>query len=337
MNAGAGQKSKILYLMKIFLEHTDEEHSVTMSDIIEIMREYGIDAERKSVYSDIEKLRVFGMDIIGEKCGRNYCYRLVSRQFELAELKLLVDSVQAAKFISEKKSNALIAKIEKTASRYEAGRLQRQVYVSDRTKSDNEQILYNIDAIHDSISKNKKITFRYFSWNEKKQRELKNQGLPYEVSPLALIYSEDYYYLVAVEHKKNGIRYYRVDKMLSVVQSEEKREAIPKNFDIAKYSKKRFHMFDGEETDVQILAKNSYANVIIDRFGKNVPMQKKDGAHFLTTVHVAESPQFYGWVMSMAEGMKIVGPPEVVKKVRETAAKLANQYLSEAESSDSGV
>lgn len=169
MAKGANQKLKILYLMKILMERTDENHSITMPEIISALEAYGISAERKSIYSDIESLRTYGLDIVGEAEGKTFYYRVVDRTFELAELKLLVDSVQSAKFITEKKSNELIKKIESLSSRYEAQQLQRQVYTSNRIKTLNESIYYNVDLLHDAINENSQIRFHYFQWNADKK------------------------------------------------------------------------------------------------------------------------------------------------------------------------
>ena len=180
------QKLKILYLMKILLEETDEMHSITMSEILSKLSSYGVKAERKSIYDDIECLKTYGLDIILEKEGNTYAYRVASRQFELAELKLLVDSVQSSKFITEKKSHQLIKKIEALASRHEASKLQRQVYTMERVKTENESIYYNVDQIHDAIASNVQITFQYFNWNANKQKVLRKNGAIYKVSPWAL-------------------------------------------------------------------------------------------------------------------------------------------------------
>lgn len=186
MAKGNNQKLKILYLIKILSEKTDETHSITMQEIISSLKAYGISAERKSIYNDIESLRMFGMDIIGEQKDRTYYYHIGKRKFEIVELKLLVDSVQSAKFITAKKSNELIKKIEGLASRYEASQLQRQVYVSERVKTMNESIYYNVDKIHTAISANSKITFQYYQWDIHKKMILRKDGALYKVSPWAL-------------------------------------------------------------------------------------------------------------------------------------------------------
>lgn len=328
MAKGNNQKLKILYLMKILLEKTDETHSITMPQIISELETYGISAERKSIYSDIENLRVFGMDIIGEQQDRTYYYHVGNRRFELAELKLLVDSVQSAKFITARKSNELIKKIEGFASKYEASQLQRQVYVTERIKTMNESIYYNVDVIHTAISANSKITFQYFQWDIHKRMVLRKEGALYEVSPWALSWNDENYYLIAFDSNEDKIKHFRVDKMLHIDVKDEKREGRErfKKFDMAVYAKKMFGMFGGEEQIVKLECVNPLAGVVIDRFGKDVLISKVDDEHFSVNVKVAVSRQFLAWVIALGEGVKIVGPESVKQQMREEADRLVRQY-----------
>lgn len=331
MAKGANQKLKLLYLMRIFLEKTDETHWITMPEILSALERYGITAERKSIYTDIEGLRQFGLDIIGEQDGKTFRYYIGSRQFELAELKLLVDSIQSAKFITEKKSNELIRKIETLGSKYEAQQLQRQVYVAGRTKTMNESIYYNVDLIHNAILHNSQIRFHYFQWNVQKEMELRKNGEYYVVSPWALSWDDENYYMIAFDSTVNSIKHYRVDKMLHINITEETREGKEyfKQFDMAAYSKKMFGMFGGEEQYVKIEFQNRMAGVVIDRFGKDVSLMKKDAEHFTIHVKVAVSPQFLAWVIALGDGARIIGPENVVQQVREEIERLARQYLDE--------
>lgn len=321
-------KLKIMYLMKILLEKTDEEHYLTMPEIIKALEAYGISAERKSVYNDVELLIFFGLDIVKVQRGKNFYYYVGSRDFELAELKLLVDSVQAARFITEKKSNALIKKIETLTSHHEAQKLQRQVYVAKRVKAENEKILYNIDAIHNAIAQNSVITFRYFNWNADKQMELRRNGQLYCQSPWALTLAEENYYLVAYDSVEKEIKHFRVDKMVGIELTHAPREGKEQfdRFDIAAYTKKRFRMYSGEEKQVTLLCNNDYAGVIIDRFGRDIPMRRVDDDHFVANVNVAVSNQFLAWVLSMSEGVKISAPEDVVGKVKQFIATCAKSY-----------
>lgn len=328
MEGGNNQKLKVLYLMKILLEKTDEMHSVTMSDILSELKLYGINAERKSIYSDIENLRLYGLDIIGEKEDKAFSYRIGNRQFELAELKLLVDSVQASKFITAKKSIQLIKKIEGLASKYEAAKLQRQVYTTERVKTGNEAIYYNVDQIHTAIASNVQITFQYFNWDIHKNQVLKKDGALYRVSPWALSWDDENYYMIAYDSEEDKIKHFRVDKMLHIDLLEEKREGSQKfrAFDMGAYAKKMFGMFSGEEEMVKILCRNELAGVMIDRFGKNVTMVEVDEAHFYVNVKVAVSRQFLSWVIALGDGAKIVSPESVVERMKQEAMRLMEQY-----------
>lgn len=333
MPKGPNQKLKLLYLMKIFLEKTDENHGLTMSELIAALESYGVSSERKSIYSDIESLRQYGMDIIGEQRDKSYCYYVGSREFELAELKLLVDSVQAAKFITAKKSGELIKKIESLASKYEAGQLHRQVYVAERVKTINENIYYNVDILHTAIATNVKITFQYFQWDVNKKMVLKREGARYEVSPWALSWDDDNYYLIAFDSREGKSKHFRVDKMLNIELSEGKREGKEQfaGFDIAHYNRKVFGMFGGEEETVKLECSNDLAGVIIDRFGKAVTLQKKNEKYFTVKVKVAVSRQFLSWVMALGEGVRILSPESVVERIREEIRRLANQYMKKEE------
>lgn len=328
MARGSNQKLKILYLMKIFLEKTDELHSITMVEIISLLKAYGITAERKSLYDDIEALRTYGIDIIGEQKDKKYYYRVVSRQFELAELKLLVDSVQSAKFITTKKSNELIKKIEELASEHEAKQLQRQVYVAGRIKTDNESIFYNVDVIHNAIVENTKIKFQYFQWDVDKKKELRHDGKYYCISPWGLSWDDENYYLVGYDSEAEIIKHFRVDKMLHITQTEEKREG-KENFtqlDMAAYAKKVFGMFNGKEQTVKLKFENSFAGVVIDRFGKSVQMVRQGDKHFTININVAVSRQFLSWIMSLGEGVEIIAPHSVVEQMKEEIRQLGKRY-----------
>ncbi len=328
MAKSGNQKLKILYLMKIFLEKTDEMHSITMSAIINELKSYGINAERKSIYDDIEALRTYGIDIVGEQMEKTYFYRVVNRQFELAELKLLVDSVQSSKFITARKSNELIKKIEGLTSEHEARQLQRQVYVSERIKTMNESIYYNVDVIHSAISENVKIKFQYFQWTVQKTMELRHDGDFYQISPWALSWDDDNYYLIGFDDEVGIIKHYRVDKMLKIKLMKEKRKGKEhfKQFDMAVYAKKVFSMFDGEEQTVKIQLENRFAGVIIDRFGKTIHMIKKDENYFTVNINVAVSRQFLSWVISLGEGVEIIEPESVLEQMREEIRELSRRY-----------
>ena len=328
MPKGTNQKFKLYRLAQIMLEKTDEEHYITMPEIMESLAEYNITADRKSIYTDLRDLSVLGIEVEGEPIGNRYHYHVVSRTFELPELKLLVDAIQSSKFITEKKSNTLIKKLEKMVSEYEAQKLQRQVYVSGRIKTMNESIYYTVDAIHNAISENKKIKFQYYQWNVKKEMELRHNGAWYHISPWGLSWDDENYYLVGYDSDAEKIKHYRVDKMLHIRLSSESREGKEffKKLDMADYVKKSFGMFGGKEQTVKLLVKNNLAGVIIDRFGKNAILFPTDDEYFTVNVEVHVSRQFLGWVFSLGDGIKIVGPDDVVEEMRMEVTRLIQQY-----------
>lgn len=331
MPRGTNQKFKLYRLAKIMLERTDDDHYITMPEIIDALGEYDITADRKSIYSNLRDLEVLGIEVEGEKVGNRFHYHVVSRTFELPELKLLVDAIQSSKFITESKTNALIKKLEQLVSKYEAMKLQRQVFVSGRIKTMNESIYYSVDAIHHAISENKKIRFQYFQWNVKKEMELRHNGAWYHISPWGLSWDDENYYLVGYDSDGGKIKHYRVDKMLHIQMTDEKREGKEcfKKLDMADYARKSFGMYGGKEQKVKLRVANDLAGVIIDRFGKNVMMIPEDEAHFTVNVDVHVSKQFLGWIISLGEGVKIISPDEVVDQMKKEIERLARQYLYE--------
>ena len=322
------QKLKLLYLLKVLEEKTDDAQRLTLKEIQTALAVYGIRAERKSLYDDIEALRSYGIDIIGASLGKGYVYHIGERQFELAELKLLVDAVQASKFITVKKSTGLIKKLSTLTSNHEAKMLRRQVYVADRIKTMNESIYYNVDILHNAIGSNVKIRFQYTQWTVNKVLELKKGGEIYEVSPWALSWDNENYYLVAYESRDEKIKHYRVDKMMRLSLTESKREgrAYFEKFNMASYSRKMFGMYHGEDELVKIEFRNDLAGVVIDRFGKDVILRSIDEGHFAAVVKVAVSMQFIAWVIGLGAGAKIVSPDYVVGQMRDTVEKLVGIY-----------
>jgi predicted DNA-binding transcriptional regulator YafY len=310
------------------LERTDEDHFITMPEIKEALEAYEITADRKSIYNDLKDLEKLGIEVEGEPVGNRYHYHVVSREFELPELKLLVDAIQSSKFITERKSNALIKKIEKLVSKYDAQKLQRQVYVSGRIKTMNESIYYNVDAIHNAITENKKIKFQYFQWNVKKEMELRHDGAFYHISPWGLSWDHENYYLVGYDSAEEKIKYYRVDKMIKVQMLLEEREGKDhfKKLDMAEYTRKSFSMFGGKEQQVKLLVNNELAGVIIDRFGKDVIMIPTGDTQFTVNVSVQVSSHFLGWIMSLGPGIKLIGPDDVVEQMRKEIERLSKQY-----------
>lgn len=318
MPKGTNQKLKLYYLSRIMTEKTDDEHMITMPEIRKALEAYGVTADRKSLYDDFETLRVLGIDVIGEKVGRNYYYHVGSKQFELAELKLLVDAIQSSKFITEKKSNELIKKLTSMASEYEAAQLKRQVVVQGRVKTMNESIYYFVDDVHRAIAENKQIRFEYMKWNAEKKLE-RYRKEPYVVSPWALTWDDENYYLIAFDEEAGRIKHFRVDKLKSIQILDVKRSGRDafKEFNLAKYAKMSFGMFGGEPVKVKIGFDNEMVGLFIDRFGKDLmirPSKKKGWSEI--TVEVALSDQFFGWIFALGEKVKILGPEEVVEKFK---------------------
>ncbi len=325
MAKSRNQKLKLLYLLKILSEKTDENNPMSMPEIIAELSRYDISAERKSIYNDLEALELFGADICTTR-GKRTGYFLASRDFELPELKLLVDSVQASKFITRKKSMELITKLEKLASVHEASHLQRQVFVTNRVKTLNESIYYTVDKIYEAISKNKKIAFRYFEWTPVKKKRYRKDGRFYVETPITLSWDDENYYLITYKEKYKGFTHYRVDKMTDLKILDENRQMPDRKFDLADYAKKVFGMFGGEETVVEVKFKSDLAGVVIDRFGEQVFMHRIDNEWFSARFKVAVSPQFFGWIMSFGDRAEIVSPIEVRQSFVEQLSKIIREY-----------
>lgn len=327
MAKSAMQKSKILYLMKIFYERTDDEHGLTVNELIDELEAIGIAAERKSIYDDIETLRAFGMDIEMRK-EKSFRYHLVSRELELPELKLLVDSVQSSKFISHKKSMELIKKLEGFTSRHQARKLSRQVYVSNRVKTMNESIYYNVDFIHEAISNNSMISFQYFDWSVDKEKKLRHDGKVYHISPWALTRDDENYYMIAFDSEAAIIKHYRVDKMINIKILDERRCGSEhfEEFDLALYAKKTFGMYHGDELLVTLRCDSLLSGVIIDRFGTDVTIFKRDGDKFDVNVKVAVSPVFLSWLMIFGDKIEVIAPQNVREELARLASNVAKMY-----------
>lgn len=328
MPKGTNQKLKLYYLAKIMVKMTDDEHFLTMPQIKERLEECGVTADRKSLYDDMEALRTLGIDVILEQVGRNYYYHVGSKHFEIAELKLLVDAIQSSKFITEKKSNELIKKLTGLVSEYEAMQLKRQVEVQGRIKTMNESIYYIVDEIHTAISTNRRIQFEYLKWNLNKELVPRKEGL-YEVSPWALTWDDENYYLIAFDAEADKIKHYRVDKMRNIRIMDDRRLGKEhfKAFDMAAYSKMNFGMFGGTETKVKLKFKNDLVGVLIDRFGKDISIRKSDEEGWSeTSVDVAISDQFFGWLFALSDGVIIASPEDVKDRYRQELLKITERY-----------
>lgn len=308
------QRMKILYVLKVLWEETDEKHLLSAGQIAQRVSSYGISCERKSVYRDMDELAEFGYDIIRTRKGA--C--LASRQFELPELKLLVDAVQASRFITDKKSSELITKLSMLVSQFEGKKLKRQILVKNRVKSMNESIYYNVDAIYDAMERDKEITFCYYAWNVRKELEPKRDGMLYQISPWFLQWEGEKYYMVGFDETADKMKHFRVDKMqnIQIGKIPRKGRKTFQNMDLETYGQQLFKMFQGKKETVTFLAENELAGVIIDRFGKEVWMHPEDGQHFKVTAEVMVSNQFFGWVTGLGGKLEIVGPEWVKEEYK---------------------
>ena len=327
MARARNQKAKLLYLLQLLEARTDENHRVTMEDILSYLEANDISAERKSIYADIETLKNFGYDIVFQK-GKDGGYFLASRTFELPELKLLADAVQASRFMTSKKSAELIGKLEQLTSKNEAVKLRRQLYVANRSKAVNETIFYSVDQIHEAIAANVKIRFQYFEWSVEKKMQLRRDGQYYHVSPWRLLWDDENYYLIAYDDRDQIIKHFRIDKMLNVGLLEEAREGKTSfdNFDLARYSRKTFGMFAGESKDITLKCENHLAGVMIDRFGQEATMRKLDENYFQIRAEVAVSPQFFGWLTGLGTGVTIEKPESVKEAYDEWLRSILAKY-----------
>lgn len=327
MAKSPNQKLKLLYLHQILTTRSDEDHPFTVQELIAELARHDIKAERKSIYDDMEALRSFGLDVQNRK-GASPGWFIGKREFELPELKLLVDAVQSSRFITQKKSNALIRKLEGLASTHQAKQLQRQVYVSQRIKVMNESIYYNVDKLHASISARKVITFRYFDYDMYREKIYRREGGRYTVSPYGLIWNNENYYLVAYNSANAQMRHYRVDKMTDIVITGLRREGEEQfpQFDVATYGQKHFGMFSGEEASVTLRCHRTMASVILDRFGHDIILVPQDEEHFNVTLPVVLSPQFYGWLFGLEGSVILTAPQWAVDEYCKKLAAVSERY-----------
>ncbi len=317
MARSSNQKTKLLHLSRMLLRQSDEEHPLSVTQIIEGLARYDIRAERKSIYDDMEALRLFGLDVQCRK-GKSPGWFIGSREFELPEVKLLMDAVQSSRFITQKKSDALIRKLEGLSSVHEAGQLQRQVYVSGRIKVMNESIYYNVDKLHTAIAGQRAITFKYFDYDIARQKVFRQEGKRYVVSPYGLIWNSENYYLVAFDHSHRELRHYRVDKMAELVVTSLDREGKDQypDFQLAQYGQKHFGMYSGQEMRVTLRGRRDKAHLVWDRFGQDIIMAPDGEDHFTVTLPVVISPQFFGWLLGLNGSVTLTGPKDAVAAYR---------------------
>lgn len=315
-----GQKSKLLALLRIFEQQTDEEHLLNVPQLVELLAQQGILCERKSVYSDIEALNALGYDIRLRR-GRSGGYWMATRPFELAELKLLVDAVQSSRVISKASSDRLIHKLEGLASQYQGSQLQRQVYVAGRPKSASKELPYSVDALFTAINSGRMVQFHY---------KKPGRPAPYTISPWQMAWENGCYYLIAYQDEKEpvGIRHYRVDRMAGVtVLDEPRRGGEPfRDFDLPAYLKKHFHMYGGPEHCVTLRCTADLETAMRERFGSAPIFVPEEEGFFHFDVPVCVSDQFYGWVCGFGGKVEVTAPAEVRDGLRELNARLAEMH-----------
>lgn len=318
-------KPRILYLLRILEQYTDEEHPLTTKQLIDKLQdEYGISAHRTTITKDIVALQEYGVDIVtvhSTQCK----YFIGSRKFELPELKLLIDAVESSRFITAKKSESLIRKIHTLTSQGQVSKLRRNNYVVDRIKPDNEQIYYIVDTINDAINEGKQISFQYYDYSGLKKKVLKNKGEIYKLSPYKLIWSGDYYYVIGYSEKKGKVINFRVDRIaVAPTILSENAIPVPKDFDLENFTKEVFFMFSGDEVEVDLQCDNSLMKTMIDRFGENVKTLAYDMTSFRLITEVSVSPTFFGWVFGFDGKVKILGP----KNVKEQYYKMISEAMN---------
>jgi len=325
MSKTENQKRKILYIAEILERETDENHPIAMTELLERLAALEIKAERKAVYNDLNELRKFGMDIVSVSGGRGGYY-LASRRFEVAELKLLADAAASSKFITAKKTIDLIEKLTTLTSIHNAQTLKRQLYVTGRAKNVNEKIYYCVDTLHRAIHANVQIRFLYFHYNARKRKVYTNDGNFRTVSPYALCWDDENYYLVAYNPVRGKIVHFRVDRMERVELLDEPSMPMPKDFNITEYIGKQFGMFAGEEKLVSLRFDNSLAEVVMDRFGNDVFMVPSDADHFTMTARLNIGPPFYGWLFQFGVRVEILEPEDVRTAYLQKLDELRGHY-----------
>lgn len=305
-------KNRPLYIFKYLWDHTDESHPATTSDIISHLASLGITTTRKTVAEDVAELQESGFDIVCNRSRQNE-YFIGSRYMEVAELKMLVDAVQAAKFISPKKSAELIGKVSALASPHQSIDLKRNLFVDGKVKTSNEAVYYSVDALHNAIQNSLAVTFQYIEYTADKKKVLKHNGQKYVLSPYDLVWCNDGYYVVGWSESHDKVVKFRVDRMVRMNVSEKLFRIKPEEYDIAVFCRQVFSMYDGELCKVELKCKNALMKTVIDRFGEDVETMSLENGYFKAVVEVSVSPTFYSWVFTFDGGIKILSP----KKVRQ--------------------
>ena len=317
-------KNRPLYIFKYLWDYTDDSHPATTSDIISHLASLGITTTRKTVAEDVAELQESGFDIVCNRSRQNE-YFIGSRYMEVAELKMLVDAVQAAKFISPKKSAELIGKVSALASPHQSIDLKRNLFVDGKVKTSNEAVYYSVDALHNAIQNNTVVTFQYIEYTEKKEKVLKHNGQKYVLSPYDLVWCNDGYYVVGWSESHDKVVKFRVDRMVRMNISEKAFRVTPEEYDIAVFCRQVFSMYDGELCKVELKCKNALMKTVIDRFGEDVETMSLESGYFKAVVEVSVSPTFYSWVFTFDGGIKILSPKKVKQAYIDRLKSAENQ------------
>ena len=309
-----GTKLRLLYIYQYLLRHSDSEHPVSTPELLRFLKnEYGLTVHRTTLPNDFAMMEEAGIHFEIIKSRQNKYY-YDGWLFDVAELKLLIDAVASSKFITEKKSKELIRKLTSLTSEYNAEKLRRHIKVEGRVKSENEKAFYILDQINEAIDRGCKVSFQYADYNIRKRKVVRNDGVPYVVSPYALVWDGDYYYMIGYCDNREHMRHFRLDRIYRIPTVLTNEEAVPEpaDFHLADYMQKIFRMYGGDEiVEVELLCEASIMNAIIDQFGANVRTKEVDENHFKATVSVTPSPTFYRWVFGWNGNMKIIGPEQV--------------------------
>lgn len=320
-------KMALLYMLRELLQKTDENHSLNASDLIRLLEQYGCQADRRTIYSNAEILSNFGIDV--QKKEDSPGYYIGSRDFELPELKLLVDAVQSSKFITEKKSEELIKKLMRLTNEQKATELNRSVFIRNRMKSGNEKVYYNVDDLHNAMNTDHMIEFQYGEWDTSKHLVVKHEGKKYRVSPWALTWDDENYYLIAYDEEDGKIKHFRVDKMIRIEIIDEARNGCSqfKDFDLASFAKKTFGMYGGPDEDITLRCENHLVGVLIDRFGKDIMIVPDGDDYIRVHVLVSVSPQFFGWITGLGRGVEIISPEKIRNEFQVFLNDILKTYL----------
>ena len=334
MSKSENQKLKLLYLQSILEKRSDEDFPLSTQELISLLGQEGISAERKSVYDDIRALQDFGIDVTTVTKGKSNAYYIGERIFQLPELKLLADAVASSRFITDKKSRQLIEKISSLTSEHKAAALRRQLNIERRVKMMNETIYYSVDKIQAAIAEDKNIRHRHIMWEMDKdhpntcKKSYRHDGKFYRISPWTLIWSDENYYLLAYDCESKEIKNFRVDKMSDIQILDEPRQGkeLYERQNVGEYMQKLFGMFGGEDANVHLRFSNDLIGVVVDHFGKDIPVQNDGASHFTIWVQAKVSPLFFGWLFGMGNKVRILSPSWAAEKMKETLQAVQAEY-----------